>query len=64
MPIFDYKCDKCKVVKEKLVTRKDADENIEFECDCADKGTLKRTDVPSAAALRFKGNWFGTTGRY
>ena len=62
MPIFDYKCDKCEEVKEKLVRREDVDKT--FPCDCKQKGTLSRTDVPNAAALRFKGRWFGTTGGY
>lgn len=62
MPIFEFKCDKCKTVQDKLVRR--ADEDTTFKCDCEEKGTLRRSETPSAAALRFKGNWFGTTGRY
>ncbi len=64
MPIFEYKCDKCEALKDKLVSRADADEGKTFPCDCKDAGTLSRSELPSAAALRFKGNWFGTTGRY
>lgn len=68
MPIFEYKCNTCGTTKDKLVSRAAADEGITFQCEdelpeeCT--GTLARSDVPSAAALRFKGQWFGTTGRY
>ena len=64
MPIFEYKCDKCEEIKDKLVSRADADENKTFECECDSKGTLTRHTAPCAASLRFKGNWFGTTGQY
>ena len=62
MPIFEFKCDKCGTIKDKLVKR--VDENTEFACDCDSKGTLKRNEAPTAAVLRFKGNWSGTTGRF
>ena len=64
MPLFDYVCDKCEKVEEKLVSRTDAEAEVTFPCDCEKKGTLSRSSAPSAAALRFKGQWFGTTGNY
>lgn len=64
MPIFDFVCNKCSRVEEKLVSRADADNGIEFPCDCEDGAKLERSEAISAAALRFKGQWFGTTGNY
>ena len=65
MPIFEYKCDKCNKTEDKLVSRSDADDFVEFDCTCKKKGKLKRTEaITTAAALRFKGNWSGTTGRF
>jgi len=64
MPIFEYKCNKCDKLEDKLVSRVDADEDKTFPCDCKAKGTLSKNTVPNAASLRFKGNWFGTTGQY
>jgi putative FmdB family regulatory protein len=64
MPIFDYKCDKCEQIKSKLVSRSDADNNATFECDCEQKGTLSRSEIPTAAELRFRGRWFATTRGY
>lgn len=63
MPIFEYRCDKCELVEDKLVSRSDADADKEFACSCKD-GILKRTDTPSAAALRFRGQWYSTTRSY
>ena len=64
MPIFEYQCNKCELKQDKLVSRKDVDEDKTFECNCENKGTMTRSEVVNAATLRFKGNWFGTTGRY
>lgn len=64
MPIFQFKCDKCDKLDDKLISRSDADNNVDFDCDCAKKGKLKRTNDITAAALRFKGNWSGTTGSF
>lgn len=64
MPIFQYQCDKCEKLDDKLVSRAEVDSDAEFPCDCKKKGTLKRTNTISASALRFKGRWFGTTGGY
>jgi putative FmdB family regulatory protein len=63
MPIFEYKCNKCNITKDKLVSRSDADADKEFECEC-ENGMLTRTDVISSAALRFKGQWYSTTRNY
>lgn len=64
MPIFEYICDTCEVVKDKLVTRAEVDSEKEFKCECEKGGTMRRHTVPTAATLRFKGRWFGTTGGY
>ena len=66
MPIFEYKCNKCDAVDDKLVSRADADANVEFECDHCNKpdAKLQRTHGTNAAALRFKGRWYTTTRGY
>jgi predicted nucleic acid-binding Zn ribbon protein len=64
MPIFEYVCDRCKSTKDKLVTRVESEAGKTFECDCEEGATLRKSDIPTAATLRFKGQWFGTTGSY
>lgn len=64
MPIFEYRCDKCDKTEDKLVTRPEADAGVEFVCDCEEGAIMKKGDKISAAALRFKGNWSGTTGSF
>jgi predicted nucleic acid-binding Zn ribbon protein len=67
MPIFEYKCNKCETTKDKLVSRSQAEEGVTFPCDEQPEGcdgTLVHSDVPTAAALRFKGRWFATTRGY
>lgn len=62
MPIYDYKCDKCDKVVEKIVTHSNKDNPM--DCDCDDNGTLKRLDKISKTNLTFKGKWFQNTGSY
>lgn len=63
MPIFEYKCNKCEEVKDRLVSRADADADAEFDCECGQEDAkLQRTAAPTAAGIRFRGRWPGTTG--
>lgn len=64
MPIFEYICDACEKRVDKLVTRTQVEEGVEFECECEQKGTLKKSEAPVAASLRFKGKWYTTTRGY
>lgn len=65
MPIMEYKCTKCEKVVDKLVSRKEADEYVEFDCDCGNEDArLQRTENIGAASLRFRGNWYATTRTY
>jgi putative FmdB family regulatory protein len=62
MPIFEYKCDKCDKVEDKLV--KFAEEENDFECECENKGILKRVDKIHNACFHLKGRWYKTTKSY
>jgi len=62
MPMFDFKCDKCEKVVEKIVLHSNRDKPI--ECDCEEKGTLHRVDQIGRTSVAFKGRWFSNSGGY
>ena len=65
MPIFTYVCNECDKETDKLVSRKEADNGVDFPCaDEGCVGRLHKSEVPTAADLRFKGRWFATTRGY
>ncbi len=61
MPIYEYFCERCKKVQDRLVTFRNADDQ---KCDCEDDTPLKRTDTPQTSTFSLKGNWFKTRGSY
>jgi len=62
MPIFDYQCEKCEKVVEKIVTFADADKD--FPCDCKKGAKLKKVTKANKFNFALKGRWFKTTGGY
>lgn len=64
MPIYEYKCDKCGKVADKLVSRLQEQEGQTFRCDCDEQGTMYKQDTVARTGLNFRGNWFKTTGKY
>ena len=60
MPIFEYKCEKCNKVVDKLVKR--SEEHEQQYCDCSDDVKLIRTDHLFSTGLQFKGRWFKNGG--
>lgn len=61
MPIFEFACDKCNKVSEKLMSFSDSEKYNE-KCDC---GNGKLTKVPvNSFNLNFKGKWFKNTRSY
>ena len=60
--MFDFKCNKCNKVVEKIVSHKDVDKL--FNCDCEEQGTLQRVERIGKTSVAFKGRWFSNTGGY
>lgn len=61
MPIFDYKCEKCDHVFEKIVSFSDADKKQECP-KCGHNKTKKQ--FTNSVGLHFKGNWFANNKTY
>lgn len=60
MPIYDYKCESCDKVIERLVNRSECDNQ---RCDCEQKSILTR-QITNSVGLSFKGKWFSNSKEY
>lgn len=61
MPIFDFKCEKCGKIEERLVSRNELDTQ---ECSCAPASPMKKTDDVHAMNFALKGIWYKSHKRY
>lgn len=57
MPLFDFRCDKCNLVEEHLVS---SDEKV--QCSTC-KEEMER-QFPTTMDFSLKGDWYKTTRRY
>lgn len=61
MPIFEFSCNKCGKVCEKLLSFEESEKGT-LQCPCG-KGELKKNPV-SQFNFALKGNWFKNNGTY
>lgn len=62
MPLFDFKCNKCEKVIEKIVSHSQKD--LPIDCDCDKRGKLYREKTVGKTNISFKGKWFSNSGTY
>ena len=62
MPIFEYQCDKCQKIEDKMV--KFSEDEKEFECECEHNGILRKIDKIHATTFHLKGRWYKNTKSY
>lgn len=61
MPIFDFKCEKCGKIEERLISRA----QIELQkCICTDDSPMVKTEEVHATNFALKGVWFKSHKRY
>jgi hypothetical protein len=61
MPLFDFKCVKCDKLEERLIPRREIDEQV---CGCGERFPMKMSEVPHVTNFSLKGVWFKNTGGY
>lgn len=61
MPMYDYKCQKCEIVEQRIVKFSDADSQ---KCKCEEEADMVRVMQPNPINFMLKGNWFRNGGRY
>jgi len=59
VPLFDYECNKCEHIFERIVSLKDADSQTCPKCD----HTAQRK-LTTSVGLKFKGNWYTNNKSY
>lgn len=55
MPIYEYKCSRCEKEMDRLVSYKNADEQL---CDCEDDAPMERQEKIHSTGFSLKGKWF------
>lgn len=62
MPLYDFRCNTCGVIKEFLVKRSEVDEAI--PCDCETEAKMERLNKITNTSFILKGNWFKNNQSY
>ena len=59
MPLYEYKCDKCDTIKDKIIAYKDRKES--HPCDVCFNGTMEFVNKIHSGGFILKGNgWYKT----